>query len=207
MSQDFEISNGVLTKYRGNEEHVVIPEGVTQIGAYAFEKCVLISVEIPEGVTSIGRMAFFGSRRLAGVKLPDSLTSIGEQAFCDCRWLKEMTFPDTITHIGDRIFEGCCLEEITIFGETFDLEEIAGDYDQEQIAEDYGLDEDEICSVSEAVAENVASEVPLLLLGGKFENLYMPEGLRRELIARAQKHQPVNRNFLHIVETYCRSEV
>ncbi len=58
----FEIENGVLTKY--TEEpgvtEVVIPEGVTSIGAEAFEACGnLTNVTIPDGVASIGDSAFW----------------------------------------------------------------------------------------------------------------------------------------------------
>ena len=52
---DFVIDNGVLVKYTGQAHRVVIPEGVTGIGAYAFDECLsLVSVKIPKGVTKIG---------------------------------------------------------------------------------------------------------------------------------------------------------
>ena len=61
-ASDFVIKNGVLTKY--TEEpgvtEVVIPEGVTSIGAEAFEACGnLTNVTIPDGVASIGDSAFW----------------------------------------------------------------------------------------------------------------------------------------------------
>ncbi len=56
---DFVIENGVLKEYKGQGGDVVIPEGVTSIGAWAFKYCSsLASVVIPEGVTSIGDEAF-----------------------------------------------------------------------------------------------------------------------------------------------------
>ena len=56
---DFVIENGVLKKYKGQGGDVVIPEGVTSIGFWAFSDCSsLASVVIPEGVTSIGAAAF-----------------------------------------------------------------------------------------------------------------------------------------------------
>lgn len=180
MDHDFEISDGKLKKYHGKENNVAIPEGVT----------------------SIARLAFFRCEQLRKIKLPDSLTEIGDQAFSDCIRLYAMTFPDHITHIGDRIFEHCRLDEITIFGETFDLNEIAEEYDREQIAEDYGLDEGEFDAVSEAVAETAASEVPVLLINGQFDGLYMPKSIRCALINRALKHQPTNRNFLNMVNLH-----
>ena len=62
--------NGVLTYYRGNEATVVIPDGVTGIGDYAFEHCCtsLASVMIPTSVTSIGDRAFEYCTNLAEIK-------------------------------------------------------------------------------------------------------------------------------------------
>ena len=39
---------------------------------------------IPEGVTSIGSYAFSGRTGLTNITIPDSVTSIGERAFSDC---------------------------------------------------------------------------------------------------------------------------
>ena len=59
MMNGFEIENGILKKYHGRDAGVVIPDGVTQIGSWAFSKCKgLSSVTIPAGVTVIGAMAF-----------------------------------------------------------------------------------------------------------------------------------------------------
>ena len=55
---DFLLENGVLNKYKGGA--VVIPEGVSEIGNWAFYGCSgLTSVTIPAGVTSIGNRAFW----------------------------------------------------------------------------------------------------------------------------------------------------
>ena len=65
--------------------HIVIKEGVTTIGEYAFggyEK--LISVNIPNSVISIKKGAFSGCRSLTSITIPNSVTYIGEFAFQDC---------------------------------------------------------------------------------------------------------------------------
>ncbi len=202
MNHDFEISNGVLRKYQGKAEKVVIPDGVTEIGFNAFTHCTMSRVEIPEGVTKIARLAFLFCQNLTEVKLPNSLTTIENQAFCDCNHLGEMTFPDNITYVGDRIFEYCHIEEITIFGETFDTTEIPYEYDYNEIAEAFGFGEGEFTSLCEFVRFIAASEVPVLLLSGRFDDLYMPESIRCELIACALERQPTNRNFLNMVRKH-----
>lgn len=56
---DFIIENGVLKEYVGDDEAVIIPEGVVQIGKEAFSgREDIVSVTIPDGVTSIGEKAF-----------------------------------------------------------------------------------------------------------------------------------------------------
>ena len=58
---------------------LVIPEGITEIGDYAFSGCTSItSVIIPEGVKSIGGYyTFSGCSNLTSISIPSSVTSIG----------------------------------------------------------------------------------------------------------------------------------
>ena len=95
---------------------LVIPEGVTSIGNYAFCGCdSLTSVTIPDSVTAIGYSAFSGCTSLTSVTIPDSVTTIGSSAFRDCNSLKSVTIPDSVTTIGYSAFYYCTrLESVTI---------------------------------------------------------------------------------------------
>ena len=95
---------------------LVIPDGVTSIGAYAFYKCkFLTSVTIGNSVTSIGDYAFYDCYGLTSITIPSSVTSIGERAFSGCSRLTSITIPDSVTSIGEYAFSGCTsLTSITI---------------------------------------------------------------------------------------------
>ena len=104
---DFEIKDGCLVKYTGEDTEVVVPDGVTSIGNEVFSWCrSLTSVTIPNGVTNIGDMAFYKSS-LTSVTIPDSVTSIGDGAFSGCSSLKSVTIPNGVTSIGIEAFRGC----------------------------------------------------------------------------------------------------
>ena len=95
---------------------IVIEDGVTSIGSYAFESCWnLTSITIPDSVTSIGKSAFHACSSLSSITIPDSVTSIGDSAFFDCNRLTSITISDSVTSIGDFAFAGCSsLSSITI---------------------------------------------------------------------------------------------
>ena len=92
----------------GSLESVTIPDGVTSIGLRAFAWCENIeSVSIPNGVTIIDQYAFEGCGNLAEIKIPNTVTSIGVSAFQACKRLVSVTLPDSVTTIGDRAFSEC----------------------------------------------------------------------------------------------------
>ena len=87
---------------------LVIPNGVTSIGDYAFERCTgLTSINIPNSVTSIGSSAFDGCTGLTSVNIPNSVTSIGSSAFYKCTGLTSITIPNSVTSIAYQAFYGC----------------------------------------------------------------------------------------------------
>ena len=87
---------------------VIISDGVTNIGNYAFYYCSsLTSVTIPDSVTSIGEWAFYNCSSLKSVTIPDSVTSIGYSAFCDCSSLTSVTIGNSVTSIGTYAFRDC----------------------------------------------------------------------------------------------------
>ena len=76
--------------YRGIIESVIINEGVTSVGSYAFQNCTAIK----------------------SVKLPDSLEQIGDNAFSGCSSLKSIELPAGIESIGYAIFQNCSIDSL-----------------------------------------------------------------------------------------------
>lgn len=98
---DFGVRNGVLLRYWGNDEEVIIPEGVTRVAALAFcGNANARRVVVPDGVRVIEEFAFAGCNVLEEVSLPASLASLGEsqpgfvgleeRTFVDCPRLTRM---------------------------------------------------------------------------------------------------------------------
>lgn len=70
---------------------LVIPDTVTQIGAYAFDSCEsLISAVIPDSVRSIGKNAFGSCYGLTSVTIGAGVSSIADGAFGACYALAEV---------------------------------------------------------------------------------------------------------------------
>ncbi len=101
------------TDWHNNEyidlvKNVVIEDGITSIGSWAFYGCrSLTNIELPEGLTSIGRSAFYGCRSLTNIEIPEGVTSIGSYAFSDCSSLTNIKLPEGLTSIEERTFDDC----------------------------------------------------------------------------------------------------
>lgn len=66
--EGFEIENGVLLRYKGQESQVVVPSHVTEIADGAFLNCKSMeSVTVPATLTKIGKNAFWGCTALTSV--------------------------------------------------------------------------------------------------------------------------------------------
>ncbi|MCR5044941.1 MAG: leucine-rich repeat domain-containing protein, partial [Bacteroidaceae bacterium] len=86
---------------------IVIEDGVTTLGDYAFEGCnnaSLTSVTLPESVTNIGANTFNGCSNLATVGGGSNVETIGTDAFTGTPWNSNMA--DGITYVGKTLYKG-----------------------------------------------------------------------------------------------------
>ena len=87
---------------------VVIPEGVTVIGANAFEECTaLTSVVFPKGLKAIEDSAFAGCNALERISFSEGLETIESSAFENCVSLVDIKLPDSVRYMGYMAFAGC----------------------------------------------------------------------------------------------------
>ena len=102
---------------------VVLPEGMTSIGDFAFQDCNgFESIALPSTLKWIGYDAFFSCDGLTSVTVPDSVESIMPEAFIYCWNLKTVRLGKNVEYVGDYAFYECeKLESITIPAKTWDI--------------------------------------------------------------------------------------
>ena len=95
---------------------IILPEGLTSIGAQAFFNCKNIkSITIPDKVKTIGESAFQYCSDLEQISIPNSVTSIGKYAFDSDSSLVSITLSNNIAEIDTSLFGRCIsLREISI---------------------------------------------------------------------------------------------
>ena len=116
---------------------IVIPESVTSIGQLAFVVLPIRSVQFPDGLTNIGNRAFErcpnltsvdlsntritnlggafnGCTNLSDVKLPSVVTTLGANAFKGCTALTSIELPNSLTNVGQSAFQNAGLTSINL---------------------------------------------------------------------------------------------
>lgn len=138
---EFTIERNTLKRCNlGNDEVIIIPDGVKRIESFAFffvgennvKKIVIpdsvksieddtfkysniTEINIPEGVSKLGKGLFYHCKELKTITIPKGVTRIGNQAFADCKSLTDITIPESVTDMGWGMLRGdTALESITI---------------------------------------------------------------------------------------------
>ncbi len=101
-------STDAWRSYQYDVKKVVIHNGVTNIGMFAFAGCsYLTEVSIPASVTSIDLCAFSECINLNNITIPDTVMTIGSSAFYKCKKLTSIVLPKNLKFIDDHTFGFC----------------------------------------------------------------------------------------------------
>lgn len=121
-------------------KEIILPQSLTEIGEYAFNKTALASITLPQSIDKvgngwflgckyletvnfdgkikeIGESAFSGCISLKSFEIPSSVVSIGNSAFLDCTSLKNIEIPSSVVSIGNFAFNGCSALSEVLFNE------------------------------------------------------------------------------------------
>ena len=86
--------------------NVVMEEGITSIGEFAFSECPnIVAISFPQTLKNIGDYAFYKSKTPNCIMLPQKMTTIGDYAFSDASALSEIRIPDSVEKIGTKAFD------------------------------------------------------------------------------------------------------
>lgn len=103
------------TALKGN---IVVPEGVTFIGEWAFSNTAIEGITLPSTLadgedrfqfnkSAIGSNAFNGCSSLASVDLPAGVTILKSNVFAGCTALAEFRMPAAVDYIDGHAFANC----------------------------------------------------------------------------------------------------
>jgi len=116
----FVVDGTVLVRYEGNDTHVVIPDGITEIGCFAFDGGNLLSIDIPSSVTIIDEQALYECQSL--IEITANLSNANYSSADGVLFNKDKTMlfaypagksestytiPEGIKTIGDYAFVFC----------------------------------------------------------------------------------------------------
>jgi len=93
--------------YYSDEGYVKCGNPLVYVEKLYLNNRLITDLIIPDGVTTIGAGAFYGYDGLTSVVIPDSVTTIDYGAFVYCSGLTSITIPESVNNIGEYAFEEC----------------------------------------------------------------------------------------------------
>ncbi|MDR2131031.1 MAG: leucine-rich repeat domain-containing protein [Odoribacteraceae bacterium] len=101
-------TGGNMFPYCSSLREVMIPGGVTHLGARCMEGChALSSVSLPSTLRVIRESCFKNCVSLHEINIPEGVTSIETSAFLACASLRRVSLPSTLVSMGGMAFQYC----------------------------------------------------------------------------------------------------
>ncbi|MDE7347958.1 MAG: leucine-rich repeat protein, partial [Muribaculaceae bacterium] len=104
----------------GHISKLVIPDGVKEIGSYAFAYQSIANLSIGKSLESIADSAFYANPELKVIEFSEGLKKIGTGTFANAIWCNSYSYigsvklPSTVTAIGNYAFSGCYISELVV---------------------------------------------------------------------------------------------
>lgn len=98
-------------------KEIILPQSLTEIGEYAFNKTALASITLPQSIDKVGNGWFSDCKYLETVNFDGKIKEIGNSAFIGCISLKNIEIPSSVVNIGDFAFRGCSALSEVLFNE------------------------------------------------------------------------------------------
>ena len=130
-------TDGSATPWKNDRvSSVVIEDGVTYIGDYAFEYCEGLSqISIPNTVTAIGKEVFSGCYSLSELTIPDSVITIGDGALSYLPNLELLTIGKGVVSLGHDSWWGGFHGDVVVSEENAVYSSLNGDlYNKDKTA-------------------------------------------------------------------------
>lgn len=98
-------------------KEIILPQSLTEIGEYAFNKTALASITLPQSIDKVGNGWFSDCKYLETVNFDGKIKEIGNSAFSGCISLKNIEIPSSVVSIGNFAFRGCSVLSEVLFNE------------------------------------------------------------------------------------------
>ena len=98
-------------------KEIILPQSLTEIGEYAFNKTALASITLPQSIDKVGNGWFSDCKYLETVYFDGKIKEIGNSAFISCISLKNIEIPSSVVSIGNAAFSGCSALSEVLFNE------------------------------------------------------------------------------------------
>lgn len=126
-----------LNVYTGNQNEVVVPAEVKQIGFKCFfDNQEIRKVQLPSGLIDINDKAFMRCEHLESIDIPNNVEWVGVKAFWGCSNLKTVIIRSKNVAFGPSCFDWCSSLETIYFSSPIVFSKVK---EQLQMAVSYGL--------------------------------------------------------------------